>query len=196
MLQLTGLNDSKLTDILTKGGVVVLPTDTVYGLACVANDEGAVGRLYGLKNRDTKPGTVIAADIQQLVALGIKARYLKPVAHYWPNAISIVIPSFDLKYIHLGVGSIAVRIPKHDGLNRLLTATGPLLTTSANQPGQPEAATLYEAAQYFGDSVDAYVEGGDLSGRAASTVIRIVDDAVEVLRTGAVKIAENGEIAE
>ena len=195
MLNLTGLHDEKLISLLKDGSLAVIPTDTVYGLVCRADDKMAVARLYDLKQRDNKPGTVIAADTDQLVRLGIKARYLKPVAHYWPNPISIVIPSFELEYIHLGVGSIAVRIPRHSELQQLLTKTGPLLTTSANMPGQPEAATEEEAERYFGESVDIYIDGGDLSGRQASTVIRIVDDAVEVLRTGAVRIAENGEIA-
>lgn len=194
MLKLTGLHNEKLVSLLKDGSLAVIPTDTVYGLVCRADDETAVARLYDLKQRDNKPGTVIAADTDQLVLLGIKARYLKPVARYWPNPISIVIPSYELKYIHLGVGSIAVRIPKQPDLQQLLAETGPLLTTSANMPGQPEAANTEEAERYFGESVDAYVDGGDLSGRQASTVIRIVDDAVEVLRMGAVRIAENGEI--
>lgn len=195
MLILTDYEDARLADGLNDGLIAVIPTDTVYGLVCRADNEAAVARLYGLKKRETKPGTVIASDIDQLVGLGIKARYLKPVAHYWPNPISIVIPSFDLKHIHLGVGSIAMRVPKHAQLAKLLTKTGPLLSTSANHPGQPEAANLEQATKYFGESVDIYLDGGDLSGKAASTVIRVVDDAVEVLREGAIKIAENGEIA-
>lgn len=194
MLKLTKLDDVQLAEALNTGSVAIIPTDTVYGLVCRADNEVAVANLYGLKNREKKPGTVIAANIDQLVELGIKARYLKPVSHYWPNSISIVIPSFELKHIHMGVGSIAVRIPKHPELVNLLMKTGPLLSTSANLPGEPEASTVSEAELYFGELVDVYVDGGDLSGRAASTIIRIVDDAVEVLREGAVKIAENGNI--
>lgn len=179
---------------LQGGAVGVMPTDTVYGLVCLAADKAAVERLYGLKKREAKPGTVIAASIEQLVRLGIKERYLKPVAHYWPNPISVVIPSQELAYLHLGAGGIATRIPKHPALASLLEATGPLLTSSANQPGEPEARIIDEARAYFGDSVDFYVDGGDLSARKASTVIRIVDDAVEILRDGAVKIDESGRI--
>lgn len=189
------INDPKLLTLLHDGGVGVIPTDTVYGLVCRASDEQAVARLYSLKNRQTKPGTVIAANIQQLVELGIKARYLKPIEHYWPNPISIIIPSYELKYIHLGVGSIAVRLPKHAELNELLENSGPLVTTSANHPGKPEAVNITQAKAYFGNQIDFYVDGGDLSGKKPSTLIRIVDDAVEVLRLGAVEIKENGSIA-
>ncbi len=119
---------------------------------------------------------------------------MKPVEHYWPNQISIIIPNHELTHIHLGVGSIAVRIPRDKYLTGLLRETGPLLTTSANHPGEPEAATIEQAQEYFGDSVDFYVDGGNLIDRKPSTVIRIVDDAVEILRAGAVSIKENGEI--
>lgn len=181
--------------LLTMPGTVgVLPTDTVYGLACRAADKPAVKRLYALKNREDKPGTVIAANIDQLVELGIKASYLKAVEQFWPNPISIVIPSHDLAYIHLGKQSIAMRVPKYEGLVSLLKRTGPLLTTSANLPGQPEATNLTQAKTYFEDAVDFYVDGGDLSGRKPSTVIRVIDDEVEVLRQGAVTINAYGEI--
>jgi L-threonylcarbamoyladenylate synthase len=191
----SSINDSKLISLLQGEAVGVIPTDTVYGLVCRAADEQAVSRLYGLKSRQSKPGTVIAANIDQLVNLGVKARYLKPVEHYWPNPISIIIPSYELKYIHLGVGSIAIRLPKNEQLRKLLEQTGPLVTTSANSPGEPEAANIKQAEEYFANKVDFYVDGGDLSGRKPSTLIRIVDDAVEVLRQGAVEIKENGTIA-
>lgn len=180
---------------LRNGGIGIIPTDTVYGIVCRAADKEAVGRLYAAKHRESKPGTVIAAHTQQLIDLGIKARYVKPVEAYWPNPISVVIPNFELGYIHLGRGGIAVRIPKDDKLHEMLLKTGPLLTSSANQPGEPEATNIEEAKGYFNADVDFYVNGGDLSGREASTVIRIVDDAVEVLRQGSIKINEDGTIA-
>ncbi len=191
---LNSLTDAVLLDLLRRGAVGVITTDTVYGLVCSATNEQAVANLYARKNRQSKPGTVIAANVEQLVHLGIKARYLKPVAHYWPNPISIVIPNYDLKYIHDGVGSIAVRIPKNQELIKLLSKSGPLLTSSANQPGESEAVTIEQAHQYFGEQIDFYVDGGDLTGRMASTVIRVVDDAVEVLREGAVAVNQDGSL--
>lgn len=189
------IGDEKVTEALVDSAVGVLPTDTLYGLVCCAKDEIAVKKLYTLKARDKKPGTVIAASTEQLVGLGLKARYLKPVEHYWPSPISIIIPStFELPYLHLGVGSLAVRVVEDDELINLLNATGPLLTSSANLPGEPEAKNITDAQVYFGETVDFYVDGGDLSGRLPSTLIRIVDDAVEILRKGAVKINEVGEI--
>jgi L-threonylcarbamoyladenylate synthase len=191
---LESLSDPKTAELLSGGAVGVIPTDTVYGIVCQAADEAAVQRLYALKNRQQKPGTVIAASIDQLVGLGIKARYLKAVQHYWPNPISIVIPNHELAYLHLGVGGIAVRLPADPELQKLLSRTGPLLTTSVNHAGEPEAVNIKQAQDYFGDKIDFYSDGGDLSDRLPSTVIRIVDDAMEILRLGAVNIKENGEI--
>lgn len=186
----------KLADKLLRGEVGVLPTDTLYGLACVAALPASVSRLYGLKSRTTKPGTIIAASIDQLVKLGIPRRYLTAVQDYWPNSISVVIPAgHNLQYLHLGVGSLAVRIPADKQLLNLLELTGPLLTSSANNPGESPATNIDLARECFGDKVDFYIDGGDLSGHRPSTVIRIIDDAVEVLRRGAVKINEAGEIA-
>lgn len=182
--------------LLKDGKIGVLPTDTVYGLVCRAADQAAVERLYKLKQREQKPGTIIAASVEQLVELGLKARYLKAVESYWPNSITIIIPTgFDLPHLHQGKGALAVRIPKSSDFTKLLEKTGPLLTSSANHPGEKPANTIQEAKQYFGDQVDFYVDGGDLSDRQASTIIRVVDDAVEVLRKGAVTIDETtGEI--
>jgi L-threonylcarbamoyladenylate synthase len=183
-------------EILRKTGAVgVIPTDTVYGVVARAVDPEAVARLYTLKKREAKPGTIIAASINQLAELGIKLRYLTAVQQFWPGAVSVVIPcGEDLAYLHGGLRSLAVRIPADLQLRAFLEQTGPLLTSSANHPSEPPANTVAEANGYFGEEVDFYVDGGDLSGREPSTVIRMVDDAIEVLREGAVKINESGEI--
>ncbi len=172
------------------GAVGVIPTDTVYGVVARAADQTAVARLYKLKNRESKPGTIIAASIDQLVELGIKRRYLTAVEQFWPGAVSVEIPH-QIEYLHQGTRRQAFRIPDDDTLRVLLTQTGPLLTSSANQPAKPPAVTIKEAQSYFGDKVDFYIDGGDLSNRQPSTIIRVIDDAIEVIRPGAVKIDEN-----
>ncbi|HET7673653.1 MAG TPA: L-threonylcarbamoyladenylate synthase [Candidatus Saccharimonadales bacterium] len=177
---------------LKEGGVAIIPTDTVYGMVCRAGDKEAVERLYGLKSRQSKPGTVIASSIEQLVELGIKRRYLSAVQQFWPGAISVEIPH-DLNYLNQGTGRQAFRIPADERLSIILDKTGPLLTSSANLPGEPTAKDIDEAKDYFGNKVDCYMDGGRREGEP-STLIRIVDDAIEVLREGAVKIDESGRI--
>ena len=176
------------------GAVGVIPTDTIYGLAARAADKAATERLYALKNRENKPGTIIAADLKQLEELGLKHRYLKAVEQFWPASLSVIIPCGDpaLRYLHRGKMSLAIRIPDHKNLQKLLQATGPLLTSSVNYPGEPPAETIEQAKAYFGQKVDFYADGGNLAGHQPSTIIRIVDDAIEVLRQGAVKIDETG----
>jgi tRNA threonylcarbamoyl adenosine modification protein (Sua5/YciO/YrdC/YwlC family) len=180
----------EVVDILNKpGAIAVIPTDTVYGVVARAADPQAVSRLYEMKHRHHKPGTLIAASIDQLVELGVPRRYLTAVEQYWPGAVSVVIPTgATLAYLELGNYSLAIRIPNKPELLQLLERTGPLLTSSANPPGEPTAPDIAAARAYFGDQVDYYQDGGDLTGHAPSTVIRMVDDAVEVLREGAVII--------
>ena len=182
----------------TESAVGVIPTDTVYGLAARASDEKAVSRMYKLKDRAGIPGTIIAANIDQLVALGVKRRYLKAVEDYWPGPLSVIVPCVDkeLEYLHQGKMSLAIRIPAELRILWLLETVGPLVTTSANHHGKQPANTVEEAKAYFNDDVDFYVDGGNLSGRSPSTIIRIVDDAIEILREGAVKIDETGRKGE
>lgn len=182
-------NDA-ITHLLNPGGVGVIPTDTVYGIVARAADPEAVKRLYMAKSREDKPGTVIAASTEQLEELGLKHRYLKAVDQFWPGAVSVVIPLSDqrLNYLTLNKLSLAVRIPDYPELLETLKKTGPLLTSSANLPGQKPAENIREARDYFGNRVDFYTDGGNKSGFKPSTVIRVLDDAIEVLRQGAVAI--------
>jgi tRNA threonylcarbamoyl adenosine modification protein (Sua5/YciO/YrdC/YwlC family) len=188
------INDPELITLLKNGAVGVIPTDTVYGLVCRAAEEVAVARLYEVKHRENKPGTLIAANIDQLVELGLKERYLKAVERFWPGAVSVRIPHQPNYLVDPATGTVAVRIPDYPELLDLMKQTGPLQTTSANIAGDPVAVKLSEAQAYFSDTIDFYVDGGDLSGRPPSTVIQVIDDAIEVVREGAVKIDESGRI--
>jgi tRNA threonylcarbamoyl adenosine modification protein (Sua5/YciO/YrdC/YwlC family) len=175
--------------IILAGGVGVMATDTVYGLVASAKNKLAVERFYSLKKREHKPGTVIAANVDQLLELGVPKHYLEQVAHLWPNSVSVVMPLGDnLAYLHQDIGSQPFRVVADVNLRKVLEQTGPLVTSSANQPGEPVANNIAEAQNYFGDSVDFYVDQGDLSGRASSTIVRVGEKGVEVLREGAVKL--------
>lgn len=197
MVILLSLQDPQLPQLYAVGGVGVLPTDTIYGLTASAYNPQAVTRLYALKSREQKPGTVIAASVEQLKQLGVAEEYLSKVVHLWPNPLSIELPLGDsLAYLHQGTGHGAFRVVVAGPLQELLAKTGPLLTTSANHQGQPPAGNLAEAQIYFTDKVDFYVDGGDRSNRPPSTVARLhADGTFEVVRPGAVAINEKGEIA-
>ena len=173
--------------ILQNGGVGILPTDTVYGLVARAHDEAAVTRMYALKQREQKPGTLIAANISQLVDLGVQESELQKVAKYWPNPLSAVLSVHGYTYLHQGVASLAMRVVADEKIRKVLEQTGPLITSSANQPGQPPATTIDEAGAYFGETVDFYVDGGRIVSEP-STIIRPTADGIEVLRQGYISI--------
>jgi tRNA threonylcarbamoyl adenosine modification protein (Sua5/YciO/YrdC/YwlC family) len=160
------LTDSHLVDLLKNGGVGVLPTDTVYGLVCDAANGDAVAKLYTLKSREKKPGTLIAANANQVIDLGIQEDVVRAVEKFWPGVSVVMQANEHLAYIHQGLETLAVRVVADEDLKVFLEQTGPLLTSSANLP----------------------VDGGDLFGRQASTLIRVKDGIVEVLRQGSVKL--------
>ncbi len=189
------LGDRQLTQLLMHGGVGVLPTDTVYGLVCRASDPSAVAKLYEVKQRAGKPGTIIASSAVQLEALGVGADELKRARPYWPGSTSIELHD-NLEYLNQGTGHDAYRvIGGSSALISILNITGPLLTTSANMPGEPTANTIAEARRYFDDTIDFYVDGGDMSGNLPSTLIAFVDGKPKVLREGAATIDSKGETA-
>jgi L-threonylcarbamoyladenylate synthase len=189
------LDDAALIAMLRQGKVGVIPSDTVYGVVARADLPDAVSRLYDLKQREHKPGTTIAANVEQLVTLGIEQRYLKRAAHIWPNPISVILPLPDtLSYIHQGLGSAPFRVVADPAVCRLLEQTGPLSTSSANHPGQPPATNLAEAQAYFGNSVDFYVDGGDLGERPPSTIVKVGEAGdMQIIRQGAVHIKDDVE---
>jgi len=180
-------------EVLRRGGVGVIPTDTVYGLVARAADSAAVRRLYALKHREHKPGTVIAASVEQLVELGVEERYLNKVRRWWPGPLSVETP-FEGRYDYLSqeTGHCAWRVVADENLQKILKQTGPLQTSSANQPGEPVSVDVEMARGYFGDGVDFYVDGGNLAGRLPSTVIRVMADEIEVIRRGAVDVDAGG----
>jgi tRNA A37 threonylcarbamoyladenosine synthetase subunit TsaC/SUA5/YrdC len=112
----------------------------------LAKNPEAVSRLCDLKQRERKPGSVIAANIQQLVDMGLDEQWLSLINHYWPAAISIVTPAgSNLDYLHQGVDSLALRIPTDKAIHKLLLKTGPIITSSVNQPRELPANNISEA---------------------------------------------------
>ncbi len=173
-----------VAQVLNAGGVAVIPTDTVYGLSAVATSPQAVRRMYEIKRRDGKPGTIIAASIEQLIAVGFDTDELMQGDTFWPGAVSVIVASpLELSYLDMGLKSLAVRVPDNIWLYELLMLTGPLATTSANLPGEPTVSTVVEAQRLFGNEVTTYVDGGDMSHTSPSKIIKIMPDgSVERIR--------------
>lgn len=184
------ITDPKIAiSLLNDGKIGVLLTDTVYGLVAKADNRSAVTRLYQLKNRKNKPGTVIASNIEQLVNLGLPKNELTIANQFWPGQVSVIINLDDnFSYLHQSINSVAFRVVKDARIKKILEQTGPLITSSANHPGAPTANNILEAIEYFDDLIDFYLDDGEIVNQAPSTVVKIIDDNVQILRHGAVKL--------
>jgi L-threonylcarbamoyladenylate synthase len=178
-------------EILRSGGIVAMPTDTVYGLVAVAADRAAVERVYDAKMRDPdQPMPVLVASAEQaglIAELDDVARRL--MQRFWPGALTIVLrkrPSFETRAV-AGGDTIGIRAPRAHVLCELASQLGPLTGTSANIAGREECHTGAEVRAQLGDAVDLIIDAPiDATGRT-STIVDCTDPArVRVLREGAV----------
>jgi L-threonylcarbamoyladenylate synthase len=190
--------DQKNIEILKRGGVGVIPTDTIYGLVGSALSFEAVNRISKIKNRtDGKGFIVLISSIEDLSIFGISVSEKDRIFlnKYWPGKVSFKLFSDLSKYEYLrqADNTNAFRLPDNSNLLQLLKEVGPLVAPSANPEGLAPAKNIIEAQKYFGlpttegDRVDFYEDGGDLNS-LPSTLVRINGDNIEILRQGAVKI--------
>ncbi|MCX6725663.1 MAG: L-threonylcarbamoyladenylate synthase [Candidatus Saccharibacteria bacterium] len=179
----------ELIELIKSGAIGVLPTDTVYGLVGSARMPSILDQINVLKGREQKAGTILAGSVDQLIDFGLDPLALNKVAHLWPNPISVVIDC-DTSVINQiqGSGSVAVRIPANEQLRSLLLATGPLVTSSANLSGKQVVSNIEQATKIFGENVNFYVDGGDLSGSAASTIVKLSADRLSIIRQGSYEL--------
>jgi L-threonylcarbamoyladenylate synthase len=176
---------------LDAGRLVVIPTDTVYGIAARPDDPAAIAAVFAVKERPSdKPLPILAAtpsDLDQIALLGDLAQR---AARHWPGPLTLVVPrapGFDLDLGGAPGGwaeseGVAVRVPACEVALELLRASGPLAVTSANLSGDRPATTVSEARAALGSKVRAYLDGGVCAGRP-STVVSLVGD-IELLRAG------------
>lgn len=174
------------------GQMVVIPTDTVYGIGADPFNKLAVDALLQAKGRGREyPSPVLVADIAQVreVALEIPTLARQFMEVFWPGALTIVLPARPELGWDLGItgGTVALRIPNQDDTRELLAATGPLAVTSANLHSQPPAMTCTEARNYFGPKVKVYIDGGECRTQKPSTIIKCISGGgYELIRCGAV----------
>ena len=186
----------RVAEVLRSGGVVVLPTDTVYGVAAAAHLPGAVGRLFALKGRRADvPIAVLCADEAQALALAEPVDGdARELAARWPGPLTLVLPRRAGLDWELGepAATIGVRCPDHDLVRSVAARIGPLATTSANRHGVPTPPEAAAAAASLTGPVDLVVDGGSLAG-VASTVVDLTGPDPRVLRQGALRIDGGNE---
>jgi L-threonylcarbamoyladenylate synthase len=179
-------NWKEASNLLIHRKIGVIPTDTVYGISCLALEKDLVEQVYRIKQRDfNKPFIILISSIEDLRKFSInltsdeKTRLTKS----WPGPVSIILTVNDEKYqyLHRGTKSIAFRLPKYIDLVSLLEITGPLVSTSANISSERPARAAAEAVEMFGNTLDFYLDVGILNN-PPSKIIKIVDGRELVLR--------------
>lgn len=182
-----GWNEKNLIKVLKEGGVAVMPTDTLYGIVASAFDVLAVNRIYDLRKRTpNKPCIVLVGDIDELEKFGIdvtseQENIIKEFKD--PTSFILDCPDEKFSYLHRGTKTLAFRIPSNLELQNLLKQTGPLIAPSANTEAMPPSKNITEAKKYFGDLVNLYIDGGEISGKASKVVRLHKDGFVETIRS-------------
>jgi L-threonylcarbamoyladenylate synthase len=200
---LTGMRLAR--SAIGRGQLVVVPTDTVYGVAADAFQPKAVARLLAAKGRGRQsPPPVLIPGIPTLDALadGVPDEVRALVAAFWPGGLTVILPARASLNWDLGDtnGTVAVRMPSNRVVLEILSETGPLAVSSANLTGQPAAMTAQEAEGMLGDSVAVYLDDGtagtDYPGAAAATGSTIVDATGLLRPDGKLRIVRSGVISD
>jgi L-threonylcarbamoyladenylate synthase len=182
------------------GEIVVLPTDTVYGIGADAFDPAAVRRLLRAKGRgrDMPPPVLVSATgTLDALATDVTSQTRKLVETFWPGPLTVVCRQQASLQWDLGDtrGTVAVRMPDHDVARSLLDRTGPLAVSSANVTGQAAARTALEAETMLGDSVQVYLDDGPTGAGDPSTIVDVTREVPVVLRLGALSLEQLQEVA-
>ena len=185
---------------LRTGELVVLPTDTVYGVGADAFHPSAVRALLAAKGRGREmPPPVLVGTVRAATALiedlGPYGQDL--IDEFWPGGLTIVCRASRMLNWDLGDtrGTVAVRMPLHQVALDLLKETGPLAVSSANRTGAPAATTAAEAEEQLGTAVSVYLDGGPCHADVPSTIVDLTGDVPRLLRAGAVSIGRLREVA-
>lgn len=186
---------------LGRGELVVLPTDTVYGIGADAFTPPAVQALLDAKGRGRQmPPPVLIAATRTLdgLAWDVPAGARALAEAFWPGGLTLVVraqPSLAWDLGETG-GTVALRVPDHPVARELLRRTGPLAVSSANRTGQPAATVATDAAAQLGDSVALYLDAGPTPGLTPSTIVDATGPSMRVLRLGVLDLAALREVAD
>lgn len=187
--------------ILAHGGLVVMPTDTVYGIVCDPCNPEAIARIYKAKGRPQyKALQVIMASVDDLDALGLDlpSPLNRLAAQFLPGAFSPIAVARDssplttVRVAPNGARTQGIRVPNSATALAMLRVTGPVAASSANRSGEQSAHCVQEAMESLGDTIDLYIDGGATAGHVASTVVAADPyglDGIEILREGVIPAA-------
>jgi tRNA threonylcarbamoyl adenosine modification protein (Sua5/YciO/YrdC/YwlC family) len=191
---LEGMRQAKQT--IGRAGLIVLPTDTVYGIGCDAFSAFAVNALLAAKGRGRQsPPPVLIPSLDTLRALADNPPQVAftLAEKFWPGALTMILRAQPSLSWDLGEtrGTVALRIPNNDLALALLKEVGPLAVSSANLTAQPAAKNIHEAEKYFGSKVDVYLNGGQAQSAKPSTIVDLTENGkVKIVRLGVLTLAQ------
>ncbi len=194
---ITQNNNSAFEEVLNtirSGGVVALPTDTVYGIACSVTDPKAIQSLYEIKIRESiKAIPVLIADLDQIeqVASRLNEHALKLAKSFWPGALTIIVEKNGALPGNLTIHpTVGIRIPDHDWLRAIMRETGPLAATSANMSGDSSPSSAEQVLVQLEGRIELIIDGGECKGGISSTVVDCSTDEIVILRKGGISSEE------
>lgn len=177
-------------DTIKKGGVVVFPTDTVYGIGCDPHNQNAVNRIYSIKGREkTKYLPILAYSKKDIASIAFFDEMSEKIADkFWPGPVTLILKIKDEKIERtLGLkDKIAVRVPNHSCTLALLEKCRVLVGTSANFSGQPSFSDPGEVAERF-SGYDVLLDGGQITDSCESTIVEVVGNELKIVREGKIK---------
>jgi L-threonylcarbamoyladenylate synthase len=175
-------------EILTGGGLVALPTDTVYGLGALVYEGGAVEEIFRVKGREIEKAIpIMIADVDQMerVSAGMNSTARKLAERFWPGPITLVVPRHpSIPDVVSPFPTVGVRIPQHDATRELLRMAGPMAVTSANISGQSAPSTARGVEAQLGGLIPLILDGGTTLGGMPSTVVDCTELEPKILRAG------------
>lgn len=186
---------NKIKEILDNDGVIIFPTDTVYGIACNCFSEKAIKKIFDIKKRpENKPINVLSNNLDKikLVSKNINEKEKFLIDKYMPGALTIILDKNEKvsDILTAGLDTIGVRIPKNNISLRILeNVSYPLATTSANISGDSAGIKITDFLKEFDGVVDAIIDGGETDLKVASTIVRVEsDNKLKIIREGTLKI--------
>lgn len=182
---------AKAVEAVRAGEIVVLPTDTVYGVGADAFSAEAVASLLAAKGRGREmPPPVLVPSVRTVdgLATDVPAWARDLIREFWPGPLTLVFKAQSSLMWDLGEtnGTVALRMPQDDIALAVLTEVGPMAVTSANLTGQPPATTASDAASQLGAAVSVYLDGGPTTSTEVSTIVDCTGEELVVLRAGAI----------
>lgn len=175
-------------EILLSGGLVAFPTDTVYGVGCLAFHQQAIESIYVAKDRPIEKAIpVLIGDNEDLIKVAeeIPIFAMKLIARFWPGPLTVLVPKKPtLPEAISATSTVGVRVPDHDIARALLRLAGPMAVTSANISGQQSPTTAQQVFAQLGGRIAMIIDGGETPGGVPSTLVDCTGDEIQILREG------------